>query len=113
MKKLFYIALILVAFASCKSDDGLILGTASAVDGDNTILSGITVKLYTTETDLYKTTLTDSKGDFVFTDLESGNYYIGATLVKGEDTFDTGNRPMIVYVNDDIEKKVALSLTKK
>jgi hypothetical protein len=60
---------------------------------------------------LYKTTTTDTKGDFVFSNLEKGNYHIGATVIAGTDTFDTGNVPRIVYVNDEIVKEVSLSLS--
>ncbi len=53
------------------------------------------------------------KGDFAFTDLNSGNYYVGATVTVGDRTFDTGNTPQMVYVNDDIVKEVAFTLTAK
>jgi hypothetical protein len=96
---------------SCTKDQGKIIGTASA-DGGN-ILSGITVKLYDDGTGLQSTTTTDNTGSFTFSDLEAGNYYIGATIISGTDTFDTGNRPQIVYVGDEIEKEVTLNLSLK
>ena len=112
MKKLLiYIGLISFSLASCTKDQGKIIGTASADDGN--ILSGITVKLYDDDASLNSTTTTDNTGNFTFSDLEAGNYYIGATIISGTDTFDTGNRPQIVFVSDEIEKEVALNLTKK
>ncbi len=109
MKKILYIGLILVALISCKSKDGTITGTAIA----NGTHAGITVKLYSTETQLLKTTTTDESGRFEFSNLVNENYFVGATIVIGTDTYDTGNLPQIVYVNDKIVKEVALTLTKK
>jgi len=109
MKRIIYLSLLLIVFAACSKNDGKIHGTAAA--GDQ--VSGITVKLYTMETDLYSTTQTDSKGEFWFEDLPSGNYYIGATVTVGDETWDTGNTPQVVYVSDEITKEVALALKKK
>lgn len=111
MNRIIYIGLILVAMISCSKSDGTITGTASANDG--AITSDITVKLYTTETDLHSTTMTNSEGEFAFTDLESGNYYIGATVIVNSDTFDTGFTPQLVYVSDEIVKEVTLTLNKR
>lgn len=113
MKNLLYIILVLIAFASCEADKGMIKGTAVAENGDQTISSGITVKLYNSDAILKETTTTNSNGEFVFSDIKSGNYYIGATLVVGAETFDTGNRPQMVYVSDEIVKEVALTLVKR
>jgi predicted phage tail protein len=113
MKKLFYIVFILAALVSCSKKDGTIKGTASAEDGDNVILSGISVMLYTDGAVLHSSTTTNNEGEFTFTGLANGNYYIGAAVAVGEDMFDTGNRPQMVYVNDEIVKEVALTLTKK
>ncbi len=112
MKKIIYIAFVLLAFMACqKEDNGTIVGTASADGGK--ILSGITVQLYTMETALYTSTTTDNQGNFTITDIESGNYYIAATVESGGDTYDTGNTPQIVYVSGDIIKEVTLTLNKK
>jgi len=111
MKKIIYLAFVLLAVTACSNDKGSIIGTASADGG--AILSGITVNLYTMGTDLYTTTTTDNEGNFTISNIESGNYYIGATVVSGGDTYDTGNAPKIVYVSDEIIREVALSLSKK
>lgn len=108
---LIYIGILSISLMSCTKDQGKIIGTASADDGN--ILSGITVKLYTDGTDLHATTTTDNAGSFTFSDLEAGNYYIAATITSGSDTYDTGNRPQIVFVSDEIEKEVTLNLSLK
>ncbi|MCF6331867.1 MAG: carboxypeptidase regulatory-like domain-containing protein [Draconibacterium sp.] len=109
MKKIFYIGLMVIALMACKSKDGTIMGSAKAGD----TLSGITVNLYNMDSQLISTTSTDGNGNFVFSSLPSGNYYIGATIVIGSDTYDTGNLPKVVYVNDSIVKEISLTLTKK
>ncbi len=112
MKRIIYICLILFAAVACsKSNDGTIIGTASA-DGGN-VVSGITVKLYSEATQLVEETTTDNTGNFSFTGLETGNYYVAGTIVVGSDTWDSGNRPQMVYVSDEIVKEVALSLSMK
>lgn len=112
MKKIIYLAFVLLAIVACnKADNGTIIGTASA-DGGN-IVSGITVKLYTMETAEYATTTTDNEGNFTFSSIKSGNYYIGATVESGGETYDTGNTPQVVYVSGEIVKEVSLSLSKK
>ncbi|MBJ6367431.1 carboxypeptidase-like regulatory domain-containing protein [Snuella sedimenti] len=112
MKKILILILSLILFVSCsKKNDGSIVGTASA--GGGTVLSGITVKLYSENTSFLRDTQTDSEGNFAFTGLESGNYYIGATVTVEGDVWDTGNRPRIVYVSDEIVEEVALTLTQK
>jgi hypothetical protein len=109
MKRILYLAVLLIAMAACSKNDGEIHGTAEAGD----VVAGITVKLYTMDTDMYATTTTDDKGEFWFSDLPAGNYYIGATItINGED-WDTGNTPQVVYVSDEIVKEVALALKKK
>ncbi|MBS2212921.1 hypothetical protein KEM09_15995 [Carboxylicivirga mesophila] len=113
MKKLIYIVFAVLLFASCEADKGVIKGQAEAVNGDEVITSNITVNLYNSDSSLTETTTTNANGEFAFTDLNSGNYYIGATVTVGDQIFDTGNRPQMVYVNDDIVKEVALSLTAK
>jgi hypothetical protein len=112
MKKIIYIAFVLLAFMACnKEDNGTITGIASADDGN--IVAGITVQLYTMETALYTTTTTDNEGNFTISGIGSGNYYIAATVESGGETYDTGNTPQIVYVSGDIIKEVSLSLSKK
>lgn len=112
MKKIIYLAFVLLAMVACNSaDKGTIMGTASA-DGGN-ITAGITVQLYTMNTNLYTTTTTDNEGNFTISNIESGNYYIAATVQSGGETYDTGNTPMVVYVSDEIVKEVSLSLSKK
>ena len=112
MKRILLLVLVLGALVSCSKDDqGTIVGTASADDGN--VLSGITVKLYTEDTHLIMDTDTDGEGNFSFSGLDAGNYYIGATTVVRDTVWDTGNTPQIVYVGDEIEKEVALTLTKK
>ena len=97
---------------SCSKDgEGSIFGSASA--DDDQVLSGITVKLYTEETALIMDTTTDGEGNFTFTGLDAGNYYIGATTMVRDSVWDTGNTPQIVYVGDEISKEVALTLNKK
>lgn len=110
MKKIIYIAFVLMALVACnKEDNGTIMGIASA-DGGN-IVSGITVKLYTMEAALYTTTTTDNAGNFTISDIESGNYYIAATVESGGATYDTGNTQQVVYVSGEIIKEVSLSLS--
>lgn len=111
MKKLIYISILLFAAIACSKDDGSIIGTASA-DGGN-VVDGITVKLYTENTELITETTTDNDGNFAFHGLEAGNYYIGATITVGGEVWDTGNRPQMVYVSGEIEKEVTLQLNKK
>jgi len=112
MKKIIYLAFVLLALTACSSsNNGTIIGTASANGG--AIVSGITVKLYSMGDDLYTTTTTNSEGNFTISNIESGNYYIAGTVVSGADTYDTGNAPKIVYISDEIVKEVALSLSKK
>jgi len=112
MKKIIYLAFVLLVLAACSSTDkGSIIGNASANGG--TIVSGITVKLYTMGTDLHTTTTTDNEGKFTISNIESGNYYIAATVESGGETYDTGNAPQIVFISDEIVKEVALSLSKK
>ncbi|NOR74137.1 MAG: hypothetical protein GQ525_03145, partial [Draconibacterium sp.] len=88
-----------------------IIGIASA-DGGN-IVSGITVKLYTMETAEYTSTTTDNEGNFTISNIESGNYYIAATVESGGETYDTGNTPQVVFVSGEIVKEVSLSLSQK
>ncbi len=112
MKRIIYLIAILFAFAACsKSDEGKIIGTASADGGS--IVSGITVKLYKMNTQLYTTTTTDSEGNFTLSGIESGNYYIGATVESGSIVYDTGNNNQIVYVSGEIVKEVTLSLSER
>ena len=112
MKKIIYIAFILLAFVACnKENEGVIMGTASADNGN--IVSGISVMLYNMDATLYNSTTTDNAGNFTFSNVESGNYYIGATVESGGETFDTGNTPQVVYVSGEIIKEVSLSLGKK
>lgn len=112
MKRIYLILLALIITVSCsKDDEGSIFGSASA--DDENVLSGITVKLYTEETDLIRDTTTDGEGNFTFTGLEAGNYYIGATTVVRDTVWDTGNTPQVVYVGGEIAKEVALTLNKK
>ncbi len=112
MKRISFLIISLIIMASCSKDDqGSIFGTASA-DNEN-VLSGITVKLYTEDTTLISTTTTDAEGNFSFSGLESGNYFIGATITIEQEIWDTGNTPQILYVGDEIAKEVALTLTKK
>ncbi len=112
MKKIVYVAFVLFALVSCnKANNGMIDGTASA-DGGN-IVSGITVKLYTIDAELYDTATTDNEGNFTFSDVKSGNYYIGATVEANGETYDTGNTPQVVYVSGEIVKEIALSLSKR
>jgi len=111
MKKILFITLIVFASFACSKDTGTIIGTASA-DGGN-VLSGITVKLYDEDANMLTQTTTDNAGNFSFSGLEAGNYYIGATITVGSDVWDTGNRPQMVFVSGDIEKEVSLTLNKK
>lgn len=114
MKKVIYIMLCLFFFAACSKEDGTIIGTTKVEgSGVSSLMADITVKLYDSPTSVYKTTTTDSNGDFVFTGLESGNYFVGATIVINGDTYDTGNVQYQVYVGDDIERPVSLTLTKR
>ncbi|HSO88704.1 MAG TPA: SdrD B-like domain-containing protein [Draconibacterium sp.] len=112
MKKIIYIAFVLLTMVACTNDDnGVIIGTASADDGK--IKAGITVQLYTMDTNLYTTTTTDNEGNFTISDIKSGNYYIAATVVSGGVTYDTGNTPQVLYVSGEIVKEVSLKLSKK
>ncbi len=111
MKKILFITLIVFAAFACSKDEGTIVGIASA-DGGN-VLSGITVKLYDEDASMLKQTTTDNAGNFTFSGLESGNYYIGATITVNGEVWDTGNTPQMVFVSDDIEKEVTLTLNKK
>jgi len=111
MKKLIYLIILLFAVIACSKEDGSIIGTASA-DGGN-VLQGITVKLYNEESEMLNETTTDNEGNFAFMGLEAGNYYIGATITVGGEVWDTGNRPQMVYVSDEIVKEVTLTLNKK
>ncbi|MEM9144061.1 MAG: carboxypeptidase-like regulatory domain-containing protein [Bacteroidota bacterium] len=112
MKKLFFVLLTLVIAASCtKDDEGTIFGTASADDGN--VLSGITVKLYSENTQFLRDTTTDSEGNFTFTGVEEGNYYIGATITVEGVVWDSGNLPQIFYVGGEAEREVVLTLTQK
>lgn len=111
MKKLLFIILVAFAAVACQKEDGSIYGTASADDGN--VVSGITVKIYTEDAQLYSQTTTDNTGNFRFDGLESGNYYIGATITINDDVWDTGNKPQIFFVGDEIDKFVELKLTKK
>lgn len=111
MKKIIYLAFVLLAITACSNDKGAIIGTAKADGG--AIVSGITINLYTIGTDLYTSTTTDSNGNFTISNIENGNYYIAATVQSGGETYDTGNAPRVVYISDEIVKEVALSLSKK
>ncbi|MDO6603560.1 SdrD B-like domain-containing protein [Arenibacter palladensis] len=112
MKKILLLIMSLVLFVSCnKNDEATIIGSASADGGE--ILSGITVKLYSEGTELLFDTKTDSEGNFSFTGLDAGNYYIGATITVDDVVWDTGNTPQIIYVSGEIVKEVALTLNAK
>ncbi len=111
MKKILFIMIIAFAAFACSKDEGTIIGTASA-DGGN-VVSGITVKLYNDDASQLKETTTDSGGNFSFSGLEAGNYYIAATVSINGEVWDTGNTPQMVFVSGDIEKEVALTLSKK
>ncbi len=104
--------LSLVMMISCsKDDEASIIGTASADDGN--VLSGITVKLYSENASLLSNTTTDGEGNFSFTGLESGNYYVAATITVGDVVWDSGNTPQLVYVGGELVREVALTLTQK
>lgn len=111
MKKILFIIMIAFAAFACSKNDGTIFGTASADDGN--VVSGITVKLYNDNASQLHETTTDNAGNFSFTGLESGNYYIAATVTISGEVWDTGNTPQMVFVSGDIEKEVALTLSKK
>lgn len=112
MKKILFIIMSLVLFVSCdKNNEASIIGTASADGGE--VLSGITVKLYSEDAELLLNTTTDGEGNFSFTDLDAGNYFIGATITVGDVVWDTGNTPQIIYVSGEIVKEVALTLNAK
>lgn len=97
---------------SCSKDgDASIIGTASTSDG--AVLEGITVKLSTLDNELVEQVQTDSDGNFSFTGLDADNYYIGATITVDTEVWDTGNKPIMVYVSGEIIKEVALSLNAK
>ncbi|RIJ45998.1 hypothetical protein D1614_20995 [Maribellus luteus] len=114
MKKIIYILLCVFLFAACSEEDGTIIGTTKVEgSGVEAQMANITVKLYDSPTSVYKTTTTDTNGDFIFTGLESGNYFVGATVVINGDTYDTGNVQYQVYVGGDIERPVSLTLTKR
>lgn len=113
MKKIILGFLLVFAFVSCESDKANIQGTAEAVNGENVYLKNIEVKLYGENENLVTTTKTNDKGDFFFSDLEDGNYYIGATLKVNDEIFDSGNVPQLFYVSDEITKKISIALTKK
>lgn len=112
MKRIFILIITLAFVASCnKNDEASIIGTASA-DGGN-VTSGITVKLYNEGTDLVMDTTTDTEGNFSFTGLEAGNYFVGATITIDGTIWDTGNTPQQFYVSGEIVKEVSLTLTQK
>jgi hypothetical protein len=111
MKNLVYILILLFAATACSKDSGTITGKASADGGK--VVQGITVKLYDEKANFMVETLTDGQGNFSFSKLASGNYYVAATITVGSDVWDTGNNPQLLYVGDDIVKKVTLTLTKK
>ncbi|MCL6268214.1 SdrD B-like domain-containing protein [Flagellimonas myxillae] len=112
MKRIFYVILALVLVVSCtKDDEGSIFGNASGDNGN--IQAGITVKLYSENSDLLKQTTTDAEGDFTFTGLDAANYYIGATISVDGVVWDTGNTPQIVYVGGEVAKEVVLTLNQK
>ena len=109
--KLILIMFSLVLLVSCSKDSGSIFGVASAAGG--AVTDGITVKLWSESGNLIKETQTDSAGNYRFSGLEAANYMIGATITVDGDVWDTGNRPKIVYVGDEIDEEVTLNLTKK
>lgn len=111
MKNILYIAVILFAFAACSKDQGVINGAVES--SDDISLANVTVKLFDMDSQLAQSTTTDAKGEFQFTDVETGNYYIGATTTVSGAVYDTGNYPQIIYVSGKIVKKVSLSLSKK
>ncbi|MCE4564542.1 carboxypeptidase regulatory-like domain-containing protein [Maribellus sp. CM-23] len=114
MKKIIYILLCVFLFAACSEEDGTIIGTTKVEgSGVEAQMANITVKLYDSPTSVYKTTTTDANGDFIFSGLESGNYFVAATVVINGDTYDTGNVQYQVYVGGDIERPVSLTLTKR
>ncbi len=109
MKKLLIIAFVVFVAFACSNDDATVSGTASAGD----TVSGITVKLYDGALAVVKQTTTDASGNFVFSGLEEGNYYIGATITIDGSVWDSGNFPKAFFVSDEIEKEISLSLSKK
>jgi len=112
MKRILFLALSLTMMISCsKNNEASIIGTASADNGN--VVSGITVKLYTENAALLMHTNTDNEGNYSFTGLEAGNYYVGATITVGDAVWDTGNTPQLVYVSDEIVKEVALTLNQR
>jgi hypothetical protein len=114
MKKILsFILFVTLVFASCSDDEASVRGTAKGELNGKEIKADIKVILYTESASVYKTTLTDTAGNFSFSNVSSGNYYIGATKIIENDTIDTGNMPQSFYVGDKIDKEVALSLKKK
>lgn len=112
MKRILFLIFAFTIGLSCsKDDEASIIGTASADNGK--VVTGITVKLYSENTNLLMNTQTDGEGNFSFTGLEAGNYFVGATTVVRDTIWDTGNTPPIVYVSDEIIKEVALTLNPK
>lgn len=111
MKKVLFIVITILTLSCSKDGDGSIIGTASA--NDEAILSGITVKLFSLDSELLQQTETDSAGNFSFTSLDAENYYIGATITVDGEVWDTGNGPILVYVGGEIEKEIPLTLNKK
>lgn len=111
MKKIIFILFAIFSLSCSKDDEGSIIGTASANDG--AVVSGITVKLFTLNTDLIAQAETDAEGNFSFAGLDADNYYIGATVTIASELWDTGNRAQLIYVGGEIQKEVALTLNKK
>jgi len=111
MKKILFILLTILTLSCSKDGEGSIMGTASA--NDKTILSGITVKLFSLSSELLQQTETDKEGNFNFNGLDAENYYIGATITVDGQIWDTGNSPMLIYIGDEIQKEIALTLNEK
>lgn len=111
MKKILLIILVAFITFACSKEEGSVTGIASADDGN--VLSGITVKLYTDNAMILTETTTDSNGNYTFSGLEEGNYYIAATITVDGEVWDSGNTPQMVFVSDEISKIVNLTLRKK
>jgi len=123
---LFIISLVAIIFTSCKKDDGSIAGTVTyANGGEQVAVKDAVVRLYsvklandgTIEGGANQTpiaeTKSNEKGEFAFTDMEEGNYWITAVgTIDGVKYGTSPYAPVGVYLPEGQSEKKDIVITK-
>ncbi len=120
MKKiLFILGILMVLMTSCEKDDAVISGEVSySLSGESTPVSSATVRLYKVKladdgkiegaSDLHaiEEVSTNADGEYAFTDLKEGNYWITAVATINGQTYGTNPyAPVGLYLPEGQSEK--------